>query len=266
MKIYLDLVILLNFFLDFLLLTSVSLILKRNVRIYKLLLGAFTGGVSILFLFISISSFTLFLIKIIISVLMCLTSFGYKNIKYTFNNIIYLYLVSIILGGFLYFVNDELSYKNEGLIFYHNSFSINIIIILIISPIVLYLYVKNVRKQKEELSKKYEAQITFLNGKKRLLTAFLDTGNNLYDPYKKRPIMLINKEVLKDYNPRCILVPCMTINKKSMIKCFRVKKIVINKKKIEDEVLIGISDNNFNIDGVDLLLHKKILKGDGFND
>ena len=217
MKIYLDLVILLNFFLDFLLLTSVSLILKRNVRIYKLLLGAFTGGVSILFLFISISSFTLFLIKIIISVLMCLTSFGYKNIKYTFNNII-------------------------------------------------YLYVKNVRKQKEELSKKYEAQITFLNGKKRLLTAFLDTGNNLYDPYKKRPIMLINKEVLKDYNPRCILVPCMTINKKSMIKCFRVKKIVINKKKIEDEVLIGISDNNFNIDGVDLLLHKKILKGDGFND
>lgn len=266
MKIYLDVVILLNFFLDFLLLLSVSLILKRNVRIYKLILGAFAGGISILFLFISISSFTLFLIKIIISILMCLTSYGYKNIKYTFNNIIYLYLVSIILGGFLYFVNDELSYKNEGLIFYHNSFSINIIIILIISPIVLYLYVRGVRKQKEELVNKYEVQITFLNGKKRLLTAFLDTGNNLYDPYKKRPIILINKEVLKGYNPRCILVPCMTINKRSMIKCFKVKNIVINKKKIEDEVLIGISDNNFNIDGVDLLLHKKIIKGDGFND
>jgi len=55
-------------------------------------------------------------------------------------------------------------------------------------------------------------------------------------------------------------VPCITVNKESMLKCFRIKKLVINGEIIEDEVLVGISDNNFNIEGVDLLLHKKITK------
>ena len=45
-----------------------------------------------------------------------------------------------------------------------------------------------------------------------------------------------------------------------MLKCFRIKKIVINGKVIEDECLVGISDNNFNLGEVDLLLHNKIIK------
>ena len=71
---------------------------------------------------------------------------------------------------------------------------------------------------------------------------------------------MINKEVLKGYRPKCLLVPCLTVNKESLIKCFKVKKIVINGKLIKDEILVGISDNNFKISGVDLLLHKKIIK------
>ena len=41
MKIYLDLIMILNFFIDFILLLSVSLILKRNIKLTKLMLGAF---------------------------------------------------------------------------------------------------------------------------------------------------------------------------------------------------------------------------------
>lgn len=262
MKIYVDLIIILNFILDFLLLLSLSLILKRNAKILRLLLGALIGGISIVFLFINVSSLELFFYKVFISILMILISFGFKNIKYTFKNMVYLYLLSIILGGGLYFINDELAYKNEGLIFFHNGFSINVLIIIIASPIILFLYIKDSRKHKERISKLYEVTITFLNGKKVNVTGFLDTGNNLYDPYKKRPILIISKDVLKNYHPRIILVPCVTVNKESMLKCFRVKKIVINKEVIEDECLLGISDNNFGLDGVDLLLHNKIIKGE----
>ena len=260
MKIYIDLIVLLNFFLDFILLFCVSYILKRNVKLIRLLLGALIGGISIISLFINFSSITLFLFKIFISIIMCLISFSFKNIKYTFNNIIYLYLISIILGGFLYFINDSFSYKNVGLIFFHNGFSINFIIIILSSPIILFLYLKQQRSNKEELNKKYIVNITLLNNKKLSITGFLDTGNNLYDPYKKRPIIVINKSILGDYKPNLILVPCITVNKESMLSCFKIKEIIINVKKIKDEVLVGISDNNFNIDGVDLLLHKKIIK------
>lgn len=260
MRMYVDLIILLNFFLDFILLFSVSMILKRNVSLKRVFLGALTGGVSILSLFINFNSLTLFLFKVFISVIMVVVTFSFKSFKYLFNNLVYLYLVSIILGGFLYFVNDELAYKNSGLIFFHTGLSINWILIIVCAPIILVIYVVQTRKLKSEYAKRYEVEITFLNGKRAFITGLLDTGNNLIDPYKKRPIIMINKSLLDGYNPRTILVPCVTVNKESMINCFKIKKLVINKEVIEDEVLVGISDNNFGIEGVDCLLHKRIVK------
>ena len=97
----------LNFCFDFILLLSVSVLLRRNVSIYKIIGGAFVGGISILFLFLTVSSFALFIYKVMMSILMVLVSFGYRNIKYTLKNLLYLYSASIILGGFLYFLNIE---------------------------------------------------------------------------------------------------------------------------------------------------------------
>lgn len=260
MKLYIDLIILLNFFLDFILLFSVSLILKRNAKLIRILLGALVGGVSILSLFISVSSLTLFLIKIFISIIMVIVTFSFRSLKFTLNNLLYLYLSSIILGGFLYYLNDELSYKNNGLLFFHSGFSINWIIVVISAPIIIFLYVLQTRKLKQEYARRYEVNIVLLNDKEIRITGFYDTGNSLVDPYKKRPIILINKHLLKGYKPKFILVPCVTVNKESLIKCFKIKRLIINKNVIKKDVLVGISDNNFGIEGVDLLLHEKIIK------
>ena len=111
MTIYVDGLLFLNFFFDFLLLLSVSIILKRNVSIFRVIIGAFIGSLTILILFFKITSFELFLIKVYLSIIMCLVSFGYKDLKYTLKNILFLYLVSIILGGFLYMINIEFGYK-----------------------------------------------------------------------------------------------------------------------------------------------------------
>ena len=245
--------------LDFILLVSVSLILRRITNIIRIIMGAFIGSISILALFIIISSFELFLFKIFISILMILISFGYKNIKYTFNNLVYLYLLSIILGGALYLINDEFSYKNTGLVFFHNGFSINFIIILILSPIVVFLYVKRVREEKERLSRYYKCSITFLNNKIVTLTGFLDTGNNLYDPYKKRPIILLSKKYIRDDN--YILVPYYTTNGEGLLKCIKPDIIFIEGIGYKGNILIGFSDSPKLIDGVDVILHKDIMKG-----
>ena len=103
MKVYLDLVMFVNFFLDFLLLLSVSIILKRNANIKRVIFASFIGGLSILALFFKISNFQLFILKFIISLLMVIIAFNYKDFKYTFFNLLYLYITSIFLGGFLYF-------------------------------------------------------------------------------------------------------------------------------------------------------------------
>ena len=163
MKIYLDLVILLNIFFDFLLLFTVSYILKRRAKLYRLILGSIVGAATIISLFFPFSSLTLFFLKFIISILMILTTFGFANILTFLKNIFYLYIASIFLGGTLYLLNLEFSYKNNGLIFYHSRLSINIIVIIFITPIIIYLYIKQATIQKNTSSNYYKVDIYLTN-------------------------------------------------------------------------------------------------------
>ena len=135
MKIYVDLVLLLNFGFDLILLFGVAVLLRRQTNLKRLLLGAGVGSVTVLSMFIEMSSFMLFIVKVIISILMVLIVFGYHDIKYLFKNLFYLYTSSIILGGFLYFLNLQCSYQHNGLIFYFNGLSINVIVLIVLSPI-----------------------------------------------------------------------------------------------------------------------------------
>lgn len=259
MKIYIDLILLLNFGFDFLLLLSVSLILKRNTELYKLLLGAFIGSISVLTLFIKINSMQLFLIKIIISILMTITSFKYKNIKYTLKNILYLYISSIVLGGALYLLNIELTYKNQGIIFYKNKMSINFIILVIISPIILYIYTKECKNLRNNYSNYHKVEIK-IRDKIIKCTGFVDTGNKLKDPYKKRPIILMNNNYL-DNNLNKIFVPVHTILGTNLIECIKIQELKIDNTIIKQEVLLGFINKKIKIDGIECLLNNEIMEG-----
>jgi len=256
MKVYLDLVMILNFFFDFILLLSVSILLRRNVSVYKILLGSFVGGLSILYLFININSLQLFIFKIIISIIMVLISFGYKSLKYTFKNLLYLYTASIILGGFLYFLNIEFSYKNVGLIFINNGLSINVIFLIIFCPIIIYIYVKQGIWLKTNYSNYYKVEIYFKD-KKYSLNAFLDTGNTLVDPITKKPVILIDKKIEYD---KYSYIPYKTITNNGLIKCIKADKVKIN-GIFKNKVIVGLLDEKIKIDGIDCLLNKKIMEG-----
>ena len=263
MKIYLDLILFLNFTFDLLLLLSVSIILRRNIKFRRILLGSIIGALSILFLFMRLSSFTLFIYKFLISILMILVTFGFKNIRFTLKNLFYLYITSIVLGGFLYFLNLEFSYKQIGLVFYHNGLSINFIVLIIASPIILFFYVKQALYLKNNYSNYYKVDIYLKDGSIKKVNAFLDTGNKLIDPYKKRPIILVSESALKlnHETNKTYLVPYDGINSHGLLKCIEPKKIYIHGLGIKTNLLIGISNENIDIDGVNCILHTKLLEG-----
>lgn len=255
MKIYLDLVMILNFFFDFILLLSVSVLLKRKVNIKRIIYASFIGGLSILFLFININSLTLFLFKVIISIIMILISFGYRNIKYTLTNLGYLYVVSIFLGGSLYLINMQLSYKHKGIIFYHSGFSINILLIIILAPLIIYLYIKQEKKLKNNYSNYYNVRI-YLNDSYIDAIGYMDTGNNLVDPItKKRVILLDKRKILFDIK-EFMLVPLFTVSGNDLVKCIKTNKVVVNHKEYKN-VLLGIIDD-INLDGIDVILNNKM--------
>lgn len=257
MKIYLDLLILLNFILDFLLLIGVGIILNRQTNLKKILISSLIGSITIISLFFSISSFGLFLIKLIISIIMVIVTFGYRDITYTLKNLFYLYTVSIILGGFFYFINIEFD-----LLLNTNGIVLNFIILLLFSPIVIYYYIKQIKDIKLNYNNYYNIDLYLKNGKIIELTAFLDTGNKLIDPYKRRPIILINKDKLNnDYNiDNYLLVPYDTVNNHGLLKCLVPEKIYIHNVGIRNNFLIGISEEKIKIDGVDCILNKMLLE------
>ncbi len=263
MKLYLDLIFIINFFFDFLLLSGVAVMLRRNIAFKRLLLGSLIGALSIFILFYSFSSLELFLIKFLISLVMTLVTFGYKDIIYLIKNLVYLYVTSILLGGFLYFLNIQFSYKNEGFIFYHHGISINFYVLLILSPIIIYIYIKQIRELKNNYANYYEVDVYFKDGKIKKLNGFLDTGNLLYDPYQKRPIILVdNSEIDFNYDDNNILlVPYDSLNYHGLLKCIIPEKIDIVGVGERYNVLIGISNKKIKMDGVNCILHNGLMEG-----
>jgi stage II sporulation protein GA (sporulation sigma-E factor processing peptidase) len=190
---------------------------------------------------------------------MILTTFGFKNILSFFKNLFYLYIASIFLGGTLYFLNLQFSYKNNGLIFYHSGLSINIILIIILTPIIIYLYLKQATNQKNTSSNYYKVDI-YLTSKTIIhTTAFLDTGNNLKDPYKSRPIILLNKDLVKR-KYKYLLVPYNSLNNHSLLKCIIPKKIIIEGHPEQTNFLVGLAEEKILIEGAECILNKKLLE------
>lgn len=260
MKLYLDLLFCLNFSFDFLLLYTVKKVLKRNVRVKRIILAASVGALSIGLLFLKLNNLSLFMFKVGISILMILIAFSYQNIRYTVKNFLYLYMVSIVLGGFLYFLNCEFSYKQEGIFFYHDGLSINVIVLIMISPIVLYTYIKEAKELKQKYNYLYEMEVTLKNNKNILMTAFLDTGNRLTDPYLNRPIIVVDSSKLK-IDDNYILVPFNTVIKEDYLKCYEIEKISIKGIGEVRNILIGISPNPIKMEGVDCIIGTKVLEG-----
>lgn len=250
MKIYLDLVFIINFLLDFNILYIVNKILKRNMKIKRIILASLFGNITLIFLFINISSLNLFIIKIILCLLMCLIAYNYVNIKYTINNMTYVYMVSTIFGGILYFIKENI-----------NNNYIYTALIILLTPLIAIELVKKFNKIKSNYKYYYLIKINFKNNKTIELNSFLDTGNKLKDPYTNKGIILVNinkiNKLVKIRSP--IYVPYNTLNNTGLLKCIKPKSIEID-GKILSNYLIGLSEKQFNIDGIDCILNYKLLE------
>ena len=178
MIIYIDLVFLLNVFLDFLLLMSVSVLLVRNTKLKRLLLGSVIGGLSIVLLFINLSSLFSFILKIILGLLMVLSTYGYHSLKYTLNNLFYLYLLSFSVGGVMYLLMDKAYYSY--------------LVLILGFIIVLYFYIKMIKRYQVVYANYYQVKITIKN-KDYDVIGYLDTGNKLM--YHNKPVVILDKKI-----------------------------------------------------------------------
>ena len=246
MIVYVDLVFLLNIYLDFLILLTTALILKRNTSLKRIFLGSLVGGMTTILLFFKINSYLLFLGKVGFSLLMILVTFSFKNWKYFLNNLVYLYITSIVLGGGLYLLDLEFSLDN-------------IIFVLLGSFFILIAYLKQLDKLRNNYNNYLRVEIEYHNDKYNFI-GFIDSGNNLRDQYKNRPISILYSEDFQYEYEDIVLVPYETASGSGVLQCIKVNKMIVDNHTYKNS-LIGLKRDKLKIDGVDIILNNQYMGG-----
>ena len=238
--IYIDELIILNFIIDYILLTTTSKILKINTTKTKIIFSTLIGELSILILFIKTNNIIISFIKLLLGLIMIKVAFNQKDKKEYIKTTIYFYIFSFFLGGTLYY------FKIEDLVKYNY--------ILLLIPIIMNIYEYFAYDLKDILRTRYKVNIYLNNGKILYLNGYMDTGNNLIDPYSNKKVIIINEEVEENF----FLIPYQTVDSSSLMKCFIPKKIYIDKIGERKDIIVGISKNKFK--GFNCLLNNKLME------
>ena len=163
-----------------------------------------------------------------------------------------MYFISLFISGGIYLINTNFFPELD------NSF-ISFIILITISPIITYTYLKSIKNIKTLNSNYYQVDIYLKDKPIITLNAYLDTGNKLFSPYNGKPIILIAQKSIT-YNPsKTILVPYHTINSRSMLKCFSPEKIYIHNVGVRKRVLIALI-NEVPIENAQCILNERLLE------
>ena len=245
--VYLDLLFLFNMWIDFFLLLFVKLILKRNVRLYRIIIGSLFGSLTTILVIFNINYIVLTILKIIVSVFMVIISFGYRDIKYLITNFIYLFMISFILGGILILVKNSVS-KIQYLL-----------IALLLTPLLIFTFYRQNKKIKMQYTL-YHSVTIVISYITISITGFLDSGNKLKDPVTKKNIIIVSKNKLKGINKirSPMYVPVKTISGSDLIECYKPDMIKIDGKKINN-YLIGRCKTNIKMEGIDCLLNNQLI-------
>ena len=249
--IYVDLLIIEDLLLNYIILFGTGILLNRIINLKKILFASIIGIIPVFFLFINTNKIWLFVLLFIFSIIMSLISFGYKDIIYLINNTIYMYFISLFLAGTIYLINTNF-------LPHINSYLLNTFILIFISLITTYIYVKSLKKIKLDNSNYYKIDIYLKDKPKITIMSFLDTGNKLIDPYSNKPIILISKKIINIDNEKKLLVPYNTIDSNGLLECFSPEKIYIHKIGYRKKLLIGVIDE-IGIEGADCILNQKLI-------
>ncbi len=226
-----------------------------------MILGSLFGSVTLIIMFIKMDNLVLLLFKFIVSVLIIMISFGYRDIKYTSKNILYFYLVSMLLGGGVEFLSNQFKYSNNGLVFKDNGLGSSYLVIFVLGLFLFFKYIKSFKDMKNNYSNYFKCKVYFDNEQFVSLNAFLDTGNKLKDPYTNKSIILVDKEKIKEVRVRSpVYVPYNSLNNHGLLTCYKGYKLEIDGMSF-DKFLIGVSDEHFYMDGIDCILNNIVMEG-----
>ena len=198
MTLYIDIYFIINTLLNFIILRITKSVIKSKSSNPRLLLSSIAGALfAILVLFPQTEFVTGAAGKIIFSIILTSISFKAVSFKDFIKNLAVFYLISFTIGGCGYSLINIIN---------KNSFSTSKL--LLITIFISYL-ILNIASTVYEKYLRYDTLIHKLtivvNDSKINTDCFYDTGNTLYDPISKLPVIVADIDVVKNLLPQNII-------------------------------------------------------------
>lgn len=208
MTIYIDIIIVENLIMNYIILYATGLISKSKISHVRIFLASAIGAIYTIIEYISkLDIYSNILVKIILSIIIVYVAFYPQNIKKMFKQLILFYLTTFTFGGvatyLIYVLKPQNIVIKNGM--YVGTYVLKVIFIgAIVGTIVLVIafrFAKNKITKKDMICK---VKIK-LNGGEIILNSMVDTGNMLKEPLTGNPVVVVEKTSLYDLMPKEIL-------------------------------------------------------------
>jgi len=278
--IYIDILFLLNFLMDTVVLFSTALIVKKHISITRLILTATLSAIySVVMFFPQLSLLHSGFFKILFLILIAYIAFPSKKPKTVLKNTAAFLATNIIYGGMVFFLVFATDFGTAtGAIISNGEIYLNIspgillisaLLSLSITVVLAHIKKQNVRFKKQAVS------LTIVFGDRQASgMALCDTGCSLSDPISGKPSAIISpdfaKRILLFQPPASIpperyrIIPYRTIdNQNGFLHGFISDKIILNATEITS-IVIAISNQKLSdfdaIVNSDLVENQKLRK------
>ncbi|KKK39647.1 peptidase [Mesobacillus campisalis] len=300
MTVYLDVIWGLNLLFDALLLYLTAIMLKRSVKLWRIFAGGLIGSLLILLAVTPFSYAGHPVVKLGFSIMMVLAVFGFKRLSFFLKGLMAFYLVTFLIGGALmgvhFFISYDLDLTSSVAIANVKGFGdpVSWLFVLIGFPLAWHFSKQGIGHM--EMAKIQFDQLAGVRlcccGMELQLKGLVDSGNQLYDPISRMPVMFVSvasilnevPETVKDMaeNPEGIIMgegefPTEFEHKMKIIPCRVVgqeHQLIIAMKpdilEIEsdgkiysvDKALVSFTTQQLSADGAfQCIIHPKMLTG-----
>jgi stage II sporulation protein GA (sporulation sigma-E factor processing peptidase) len=200
MIVYIDALIIENFIVNYFLLYITSRTVRIKLSVKWLALPAAIGAAYVITkIYPGLIIFTNLIFKLLVASVMILIAFRKKDILFNIKAFLIYMLYTMLTAGLCIFsvINQQSTLDN--FISMQDFDYKNLMLCLMIIYMILDRLVMYIKDRKDINSLMFTVDIVLGDGEKQVI-AFLDTGNELREPATNLPVMIIEKDYLKDFN------------------------------------------------------------------
>ncbi len=208
MTIYIDIVIIENLIMNYIILCATGIVSKIKIKHLRLIMASLLGAIYSVVAYMKILEiYSNIVLKILLSVIIVYIAYNPQTVKKLWKTLVMFYLVSFVFGGvafsLIYIIKPQDIIMKNGL--FLGTYPLKTIILgAIVAFAIIIIAVKIIRKKFTTKDMICDIEI-MLNNKKINTKALIDTGNMLKEPITNTPVVVVEKILLYECIPKEIL-------------------------------------------------------------